>query len=694
MDELYEKFLSRENFELAYSRIKHWPKNAYKFFYKTDIEAFEVFLSNNLEQLISEIQELKYRPERGCVYYIPKKNYLSRPITLLNFLDLLVYQAITNVVMETFKDKFATTDDRIVFGNIINKDNNSSYFFQFKNWKSQWRTYKQVIKESFKQGYKYISEFDIASFYDCIDHERLLAILRNNDISGQMIDLMERCLQQWTISQTANSVKRCGIPQGPECSGFWGELYLREIDKQLVNCHLDIKYFRYADDMKIMSNDEQVCHKAIALLDFYCKDSCLIAQSGKIATKELDNRSINEYINSSGLKLSNITYEFKSTGKIKESTHNNLKKKLKAVFNKDSILYLDKTVIKFAFFKLNKDDEVKNIILSHWNELYLTFEGPIYYLNKYYTTDKEVLDKIHTVLLKDDTLFQYNKAIIFDLFDGLPFYTDVYESVLKNGNKRYWIVKYYAIKWLYRVNKTELTKFLITENENYFLDRENLKNNFQHTISNEERRQLAKKHYNNGDMLSLIAFCKYPIYESFSEDDASDYILNILKLNRADYIGSFLKSEFGITKTVSKKFINRLEKNKDVYHEAIKDLYNYNELKNSKYPDMALQFIDLWHNIIIDLVLPNTEMEFGNKIEQIKNILPCCYNGFKILHDARNQKTSAHYKDKSKNVRKMITADDFKKLITNASLQNAYIELCDYFKQGVNINESSYIREI
>ena len=58
MDELYEKFLSRENFELAYSRIKHWPKNAYKFFYKTDIEAFEVFLSNNIEQLISEIQDI------------------------------------------------------------------------------------------------------------------------------------------------------------------------------------------------------------------------------------------------------------------------------------------------------------------------------------------------------------------------------------------------------------------------------------------------------------------------------------------------------------------------------------------------------------------------------------------------------------------------------------------------------------
>ena len=43
---------------------------------------------------------------------------------------------------------------------------------------------------------------------------------------------------------------------------------------------------------------------------------------------------------------------------------------------------MDKTVLKYAFYKLNKDDEVKKAIIDNWDKLYLTLEGPIYYLNR------------------------------------------------------------------------------------------------------------------------------------------------------------------------------------------------------------------------------------------------------------------------------------------------------------------------
>lgn len=679
MKDLYKKFLSRENFELSYSRVIHWQNNGYKDFYKTDMKAFSLFLSNNLDQLISEIKESKFEPHNGCVYYIPKKNYLSRPITLLNFIDLLVYQAITNIVMDEIKNDFTVNENQIVFGNIINKDTNTSHYFQFKNWKRQWKTYKKAIKESYNKGYNYISEFDIASFYDCIDHERLLDILKKYGICDEIIELFQKCLKRWTICQTTTLPKRCGIPQGPECSGFWGELYLKGIDDLVVNCHLDIKYLRYADDIKIMSNQEQICHKAIALLDFYCKDSCLIAQSGKIITKKLDAKTINEYINLSGLKLSNISYEYKAKGNLDDATHNKVKKKLKASFDKTSPLYLDKTVIKFAFFKLNKDDEVKEIILKYFNELYLMFEGPIYYLNKFYPTDKTVLDRISSLFQNDDTIFQYNKAVVFNLFKELPFSQNIFESVVRNNNQRYWIVKYYAAFWLKRVKKPELVKFLFEKPQNYFIKREKIITCFDLSVSNEEQYLFAQKFYKDEDMLSLIAFYKYPIYKSFSEDEASDYILNILRLNRSDYIGSYLKSEFKIAKTDSKKLIYTLKKDPDVYNESINDLIKFNEFKGSKYPDIALQAIDLWHNILVDLINPAQNIEYGNKIKLLKNELPYCYNGFDIIHEARNQKTNAHYKDKMKKVRNIITAVDFKTLLEKADLCNMYIELCKFF---------------
>lgn len=125
--------------------------------------------------------------------------------------------------------------------------------------------------------------------------------------------------------------------------------------------------------------------------------------------------------------------------------------------------------------------------------------------------------------------------------------------------------------------------------------------------------------------------------------------------------------------------IYTLKKDPDVYNESINDLIKFNEFKGSKYPDIALQAIDLWHNILVDLINPAQNVEYGNKIKLLKNELPYCYNGFDIIHEARNQKTNAHYKDKMKKVRNIITAVDFKTLLEKADLCNMYIELCKFF---------------
>ena len=233
---IYEEFLSRQNFELAFYRIKHGTNQSYKYFYKPDIKAFELFLGSNIEQLIDEIKSGKYSPQKACMYYIPKKNFLSRPIALLNFIDLIVYQAIANVIMYEVVEDFAISDNRIVFGNIINRDKDSSFFFQFKIWKQQWKSYKKAIESHYNQGYKYLAEFDIASFYDFIDHSILTNILHNIGIDDSLIQLLQKCLKCWALYSNTGLVSegRCGIPQGPECSGFFAELYLREIDKRIT----------------------------------------------------------------------------------------------------------------------------------------------------------------------------------------------------------------------------------------------------------------------------------------------------------------------------------------------------------------------------------------------------------------------------------------------------------------------------
>lgn len=679
---LYERFLTKENFELAYSRIKHAPNNTYKFFYKKDIEVFGLLLGQNINQLINEIVTHKYEPQPVCRYYIPKKNYLTRPISLLNFIDLLVYQAIANVLMSEVSADFSINDNRLVFANILNNDETSKYF-QFTNWKNQWKCYCKKIEKSFKEGFVWVAEFDIASFYDLIDQEILLNLLRNREIDEPLISLLEKCLSEWTLStlDSDKRKKRCGIPQGPECSGFFAEIYLRQIDARIIKNVKGVNYFRYADDIKIMAKTERECKMGVALLDYYCKDMCLIAQAGKIGIKFLDSKSIHQYINASGLKLSNISIEAKIEGELKESTHNKLKKKLKKVFEADpeNALYLDKTLLKFAFFKLNKDEEIKELILKNWESLYLTFEGPIYYLNRYYASDESVLAKIREILLSDDVLFQYNKAIIYDIFKNLPLYEDVYEHLAKSKGERFWIIKYFAVKWLNRLNQQELIKYILCDNSNYFLDRETLLVDISNAKTEIAKKQIAKQYYIKDAMLSLCAFYTYQIYSELSEDDASDYILNILQLNRSDYIRDYFKKKYKINKRISKKFVDLIKKDSALYNEAVNDLMRFEDAKDGVYPETALMNLDLFHNVLVDVILGKEEGDFGTKLEEMRSSFPVAYNSLKIIHEERNQRTVAHYKDKSSTIRKVITKSELKQLLVKAKLEEAYTEICDYY---------------
>ena len=69
------------------------------------------------------------------------------------------------------------------------------------------------------------------------------------------------------------------------------------------------------------------------------------------------------------------------------------------------------------------------------------------------------------------------------------------------------------------------------------------------------------------------------------------------------------------------------------------------------------------------------------KIEKMETELPTAARAFKMIHDARNQRTSAHYKDKNLKVRKEINGVELKTLLAKAKLIDAYIEIFDYINK-------------
>ncbi len=693
----FDDVLTSQNIGLAFTRLKTANSSLYKTLYYEDLKIFEEFLDSNIFTLSIHLQQSIYKPEDSYKYYIPKKNNLVRPITLLKFLDLLVYQAIANVIADHALDIINPYYNHVIFGNVINstKATQSNNLFFFKNWKNQWKRFKELSREYHSMGYKFIAEFDIASFFDTIDHSILIQILKNEfGIEDEILQLLEHCLETWTCDANHKKFKcRHGIPQGPIASSLLADLYLFYLDREVLdrkNSH-DFHYIRYVDDIRIYTKTEGTAQKIIALLDLESRDLGLIPQGGKIKIKKVED--IETELKEQDESFSKITNEYKKDndgkpkGQLKTKTHNRLKKRFLNCFDKKSSTYLDKTIIKFSLFKLNEDKEVKEILLNKFSEVNLHAEGIFFYLRKYYGNDKEIIDFLISIIQDPDLLYHHIIALIFKEFPDLPFNTALYHKYYVEGN-RHWLIRYYMIEWLYKNGAQE--SIILRKEDNYFVNREINYRRFTSAKIKEVREiQVQGLILNLDGMTALqgiqLIASDFSLFKSIEPgSNYNPYIAGILTNQVDDYINHTINLFWEISYTKS-LFNSSVCKNVLVYKElniSFKLFYDNKEKDASK----SLMNLNLFNHLLFDTICENLRIskpanEYGSNLKAniIESILPICNQYWTEINDVRNQKTEAHPFDKIGQIRIRVTQ---KELLTLIEKEKKCIkELADFYNQ-------------
>jgi len=127
-DFLYNQFISTENFLLAYKRLQTAPTGFYKKVYYNDLKNFGTQLQANIESLIDSIKANTYEPNDTYRIYLPKQSGTVRPVTVINFVDSLIYQAIIGVLSDFYYPKIKHKYNRTVFGNIWFVDANILHY--------------------------------------------------------------------------------------------------------------------------------------------------------------------------------------------------------------------------------------------------------------------------------------------------------------------------------------------------------------------------------------------------------------------------------------------------------------------------------------------------------------------------------------------------------------------------------------
>lgn len=287
----YDRMCAIDNLKRAYKWIQSNPEASYKSYFRDVYTAYAASSDINLKRLRKHLIRRAYDPGHASKVYLPKPSGILRPYTLLTINDQIVYQACINIVAEKLKVKIRDRYLRTTFGHLY--AGKSSQFFYLK-WQTGYRYFSNAVINYVEDGFHYVANFDLASFYDSIDHNVLKFFLKKLGIDDDLTDFLLRCLRTWTSSTWTNLSSVIyhshGIPQGPLASGLLSEVVLRHIDDRGARRGPRTKgtrYLRYVDDIKLLAKSENILRQRLVSLDLASKEIGLFPQSSKINIRKV-----------------------------------------------------------------------------------------------------------------------------------------------------------------------------------------------------------------------------------------------------------------------------------------------------------------------------------------------------------------------------------------------------------------------
>jgi len=248
-NELLEKILSRDNMNLAFRRVK--ANKGASGIDNMKVDELLQYLKENGEQIKEDIRNGKYNPKAVRRVEIPKADGSKRKLGIPTVVDRVIQQAIAQQLSIIYEPIFSENS----FGFIANRSCHDAIL---------------KAKEIMNNGYNWIVDLDLEKFFDTVNQDLLISIIRRTVNEDKVVSLIRKYLQAGVLVNGILEKTDKGTPQGGNISPILSNIMLNELDKELEKRGL--QFVRYADDCVIFTKSKKAAERVMGNITKYIEN--------------------------------------------------------------------------------------------------------------------------------------------------------------------------------------------------------------------------------------------------------------------------------------------------------------------------------------------------------------------------------------------------------------------------------------
>lgn len=216
-----------------------------------EVKDLETYLHENWLGLKEQVLTNTYYPNAILGVEIPKESGGSRLLGIPTVFDRLIQQAIHQVLSPMWEPDFSESS------------------FGFRPYRNAGKAIKHA-QTHINAGYQDIVDIDLKSFFDKVNHDYLMSLIKRKVSCPTLLRLIWRFLRSPISIDGRLHKRRAGVPQGSPLSPLLSNIILNELDQELEKRGL--RFVRYADDFSIFLSSKRAANRMMGSISRFIQN--------------------------------------------------------------------------------------------------------------------------------------------------------------------------------------------------------------------------------------------------------------------------------------------------------------------------------------------------------------------------------------------------------------------------------------